>query len=183
MEEKNNVFGTVSIILGVLGLALIFCFVGIVPAVLSIIFGIICLVKKPNGTQKALSILGIVFSIIAFILLFFVGSFFSFLGNSNNTNSSGPQQQVTTKAKLEAVDLKIIEEQYSNYITGTIINTTGKEINYASIQINLYDESGAQIGTTADYISNLEIGGKWNFKAYLIEKGVTSYKVKEINYY
>ena len=67
------------------------------------------------------------------------------------------------------------------YIEGTIKNNTDKKYSYVQVTFNLYDESGAQIGTAIDNINNLEPNGTWKFKALGSEgKNVASYKFVEI---
>ena len=71
MNENENVFGIVSFVLSLLAVTNIFCCcVGVIPAIMSLIFGIIGLGRKPDFTQKVLSILGIIFSILSFVLIF-----------------------------------------------------------------------------------------------------------------
>lgn len=86
-------------------------------------------------------------------------------------------------AGLEATDVQIIEEDYSKYITGNIVNTTDKELGSVDISINLYDEAGNQIGNTYDITSNLAAGGNWNFKAIVVEENFSTYEIVDITYY
>jgi hypothetical protein len=51
-------------------------------------------------------------------------------------------------------------------ILGTVINKRSTTLTYAQITFNLYDKSGAQIGTAMANINGLEPNGKWNFRAY-----------------
>ena len=66
-------------------------------------------------------------------------------------------------------------------ITGTVVNRTGKKLKYAQIQYNLYDASGAQIGSALANINGLEPGGRWNFKAIGVGKGVKTFKFSEMS--
>jgi hypothetical protein len=50
-------------------------------------------------------------------------------------------------------------------VTGTVINRRNKTLTYVQIIFNLYDESGAQVGTALANTNNLEAGGRWNFTA------------------
>jgi hypothetical protein len=61
--------------------------------------------------------------------------------------------------------------KFSGEITGTVVNRRNRALKYAQITFNLYDDSGAQIGTAlANIISGLEAGGRWNFKAITLMK-------------
>lgn len=66
-------------------------------------------------------------------------------------------------------------------ITGTITNNSDHSFNYLQVEINLYDSSGSQIGSSIDNISNLEPHRSWNFSAIITVKHVDSYKIVKIN--
>jgi hypothetical protein len=67
------------------------------------------------------------------------------------------------------------------YIAGSIKNNAGKTYSYVQVTINLYDTSGAQVGSTLANVNNLEPGGIWKFKAVVINADdATNFKVKEI---
>jgi hypothetical protein len=53
---------------------------------------------------------------------------------------------------LQVVDSTTVVKNYTRYITGTVKNNTAKEYSYVEIKIILYDESGAQVGSTFDNI-------------------------------
>lgn len=85
-----------------------------------------------------------------------------------------------------ASDLQLVESHVENgdygtkYIVGSVKNNGGKTYKYVQVTINLYDNSGAQVGSTLANVNNLEPGGTWKFKAMWLEKDATNYKVKEI---
>lgn len=66
------------------------------------------------------------------------------------------------------------------YVVGVIKNNSNKKYSYVQVEINLYDESGAQVGSTLDNLNNLEPGGTWKFKAIVIEDEATEAKVAGI---
>jgi len=68
-------------------------------------------------------------------------------------------------------------------VVGHVKNNAAKTFRSVKININLYDETGAQVGSTMDIVSNLEPGAVWTFKAFTsVGPGrVTAYKVKEIS--
>jgi len=66
-------------------------------------------------------------------------------------------------------------------VVGTVKNNTDKEYSYVQVEINLYDDSGAQVGSTLDNTNNLEPGGTWKFKAVIMEDNATKYRIKDIS--
>jgi hypothetical protein len=71
--------------------------------------------------------------------------------------------------------------QFGGEITGTVINRSTRKLNYAEITFNLYDQSGAQVGTAVDNIRGLEPGGRWNFKATTFGTDFSGYKINELS--
>src|SRR5262249_47489124 len=69
---------------------------------------------------------------------------------------------------------------FSIQITGRVVNRRDRKLSYAQITFNLYDASGAQVGTALANINGLEPGGRWNFKAVGLEKAAT-YKFSELS--
>lgn len=67
-EEKKTYLGTASLVLGIIASFSSPIFIGIIPAIMSLTFGAVCLTKKPNATQKAFSIAGILLSILGLVL-------------------------------------------------------------------------------------------------------------------
>lgn len=66
-------------------------------------------------------------------------------------------------------------------ITGEIVNRRKRKLGYAQISFNLYDASGAQVGTALANINGLEPGGKWKFKATTFGTDFTTYKFSELS--
>lgn len=71
--------------------------------------------------------------------------------------------------------------QFDGEITGTVINRRTRKLNYAQITFNLYDQSGAQVGSAVANINGLEPGGKWNFKATTFGTDFSTYKINELS--
>lgn len=69
----------------------------------------------------------------------------------------------------------------SREITGTVVNSRSRKLSYAQIQFNLYDESGAQVGTALANINGLESGSRWNFTASTFGKQFSTYKFSELS--
>ncbi|QJW47858.1 zinc ribbon domain-containing protein [bacterium BFN5] len=131
--------------------------------------------KMSTKKQGCFGCLGLI------ILLIVIGTIF---GNSSKTsqptsNSSTTQSQA--KADLELVEHKAINEGSLSYVTGTVKNNTKKNYGYVQVEVNLYDESDAQVGSTLANTNNLEPGGVWKFKALVMQKGNYKYKIKNIS--
>lgn len=66
------------------------------------------------------------------------------------------------------------------YVKGTVVNKGNHNFAYVQVEINLYDSSGNQLGSTMANVNNLEPLGRWNFKAAVAEEHVARYKVVNI---
>lgn len=64
-------------------------------------------------------------------------------------------------------------------ITGSIVNRSGKDLRYASVKYNLYDESGALVGNAIDTVTGLEDGATWKFEATAF-KEFSKYRVDRL---
>ena len=65
-------------------------------------------------------------------------------------------------------------------VVGTAKNNTKKQYAYVQVEFNLYDDTGAQVGSTIANINNFEAGGTWNFEAPVLETRATQAKLKGI---
>jgi hypothetical protein len=72
-------------------------------------------------------------------------------------------------------------DEFSITITGTVVNRSPHKLAYAQITFNVYDGSGAQVGTALANINGLEPGGRWNFTAVALESNGTTYKFSELS--
>lgn len=66
-------------------------------------------------------------------------------------------------------------------ICGTVLNNSANTYSLVSLDINLYDESGALIGNTYDSIRNLDAGKQWKFET-LLTVNATGYSIKVKGY-
>ena len=71
--------------------------------------------------------------------------------------------------------------EFGGEITGTVVNRRNRKLSYAQIQFNLYDKSGAQVGSALANINGLEAGGKWKFKATTFGVDFSTYKINELS--
>ena len=123
--------------------------------------------ENKNKTGCILAVLGIIILIIVFSS---VGS---------DTTTTNDNEMIETTEEFTLVDSQGTYDGYGYYVTGTIVNNTNKQYTYVQVTFNLYDSSGAQIGTALDNINYLEANGTWKFSAIGIADAA-SYKLAEI---
>jgi hypothetical protein len=64
---------------------------------------------------------------------------------------------------------------------GTVKNNSPKTYSYAQVEFNLYDNSGAQVGSTSANVNNLEPNRKWKFKAIIYVDNASSAELKGVS--
>lgn len=72
------------------------------------------------------------------------------------------------KLSVSDENISIDHNEYIGYtvtITGTIENTTGKDLSYISVEYKIYDSSNAIIGTALANANNIGKGETWRFEA------------------
>lgn len=132
----------------------------------------------PNcGKKQGNPIIAAIVIILAIIII--VG----IVGSEPSTTVDPVTGQTITKEKftLESHSGAYDEAGFAFYIEGTIKNNTDKTYSYAQVTFNVYDETGAQVGTAIDNINNLEPNGTWKYKAMAMTSDkIASYKFVEI---
>nr|DAZ17151.1 MAG TPA: Protein of unknown function (DUF3426) [Caudoviricetes sp.] len=135
---------------------------------------------------------GCLTAIVVIVALGIVGAALSQGGSKGSDSSAvtaGTSQAASTTAsvagnkwddKFEVKDLALNGSGIDAKVTGSIVNKTDKEYGYLQVEINLYDDSGAQIGSTLANVNNLEAKGTWKFEAYTMKEGVKSVKLKDV---
>jgi hypothetical protein len=82
--------------------------------------------------------------------------------------------------KARAVSVLGVERKV--VITGTVVNRRPQEAKHITLKFYLYDESGAQVGTTTALIDALEANGRWNFSTLGFARGnVKTYRVARLS--
>ena len=61
------------------------------------------------------------------------------------------------------------DEYGTRTITGIVENRTGHRVGYAQISFNLFDRSGAQVGSAWATVTPLAAGDRWRFRAVTFE--------------
>ena len=123
--------------------------------------------------KAGLGCLGVM--VVGIVLLFGL----AFLGGLFRSSSRAP-----TKPSLEVLDYRWAVEEYgTHYIVGTVQNNSDRQYSYVSVEFNIYDGQGNQVGSTLDNVNNLEPHGTWKFKALVSEKEATAFRLKGVNGY
>jgi len=120
--------------------------------------------------------------LLAIVVVGMIMSISSTAPSSTPSNSSGvPRATAIPKKGLTLVRYDWKTGEYGNrFIAGTVKNESTKQYSYAQVEFNLYDDSGAQVGSALANISNLEAGSTWNFEAIVLEDKATKAKFKEL---
>jgi hypothetical protein len=155
-------------------------------------------INKSSGVVVVLVILGcvVIFIILAAVIAAFV------FGMAGSVTSAGTQSVQSVPPVMAAVttiasqsvsnnprwgDLEVEDWGWTTgdygirYLTGTVKNLGSRKYSYAQIEFNVYDESGAQVGSTFDNINNLEPHGTWKFKALVLEDDAARARLKDIS--
>jgi hypothetical protein len=124
-----------------------------------------CGAKVPAKFSVIKLIGGLVFGGIA--LLFFMVD----KPGTGITSQAGEAAAASKSAvqALTATNVAFTKSKSGNrMVTGTLLNTTGKKLSYVQVEINLFDGSGTQVGSTLTNVSNLDPGVSWNFEAVVL---------------
>jgi len=105
---------------------------------------------------------------------------------SSNTTASGSSPNANgydgADSQPKVLNWKLTTGDFgTKFITGQIHNQAETKYRFVSIEFNLYDRKGVRVGSATDMITNLEPNTKWNFKALVLDKNVTSAKLEEVN--
>lgn len=118
--------------------------------------------------------------IISFILIIVVIVVIGGIAGGNKGTIPTTSTQENERFSL-VTDNKTTDSIGTTYIEGEIKNNTDKSYSYVQVTFNLFDESGAQLGTAVANINNLEANGTWKYRAIgLVSQKVASYKLAEI---
>ena len=106
-------------------------------------------------------------------MFFFVAvvTFFSLRAYRATVKLFAPTPPPVTNARGEyrenglMVIVPYIVRTPDGYLTGDVVNETRQDRGFVMIQVNIYDASGAQVGTAFDSVNNLKAGGTWRFRA------------------
>ena len=95
-QKKNGVIGVLALVFGIIGMLSSCAVVGILPAIIGVIFGIIGIATK---NRKGMSIAGLVCGCIG-VFIFVIA--FSLIGDSGSSNSSNVEESTQIVSEIES---------------------------------------------------------------------------------
>ena len=95
-QKKNGVIGVLALVFGIIGMLSSCAVVGILPAIIGVIFGIIGIATK---NRKGMSIAGLVCGCIG-VFIFVIA--FSLMGDSDSSNSSNVEESTQIVSEIES---------------------------------------------------------------------------------
>lgn len=139
--------------------------------------------SEKNNSETGNDAMILLFCFLGVVLFFVVGYFFK-PNVPESIKSNTDVVQTNPETGIEIVEHDWCRCGYrERCICGSVLNDTDKDARFVSVEINLYDESGAQIDSVLPSVSNLEARGKWNFERVIYDYRVVSYKIKKVNHY
>jgi len=84
--------------------------------------------------------------------------------------------------------LKLLEWEWetadsSRRIVGLVTNNSDKDFRHVGVTFGLYDDDGAKVGTTTDWIGGLASHQVWKFRAEVFRSGPLKASLEEITKY
>ena len=101
----------------------------------------------------------------------------NYITDSQDKSISEPTNR---QENLEIIESHPFNDGSVRYVVGTVKNNSNKQYRYVQVEINLYDKSGAQVGSTMSNVNNLEAHGTWKFKAIILEDNAKKFLVKGV---
>lgn len=115
------------------------------------------------------------FGIVFFGLIF---ALFLMADKPGSPVTSAAGRVATAVSALQVNDLNLKKSEFDTVVvTGKLVNTAGKKLGYVQVELNLFDSTGTQIGSTLANVNNLESGLTWSFEAPVMERRTRSVKV------
>lgn len=103
--------------------------------------------------------------------------------SATSTNPAPPTPtRLAAKIGFRVSDIKLEKTTDSTlvYVVGTVKNTSGKKKFGVKVELDLFDGSGKQTGTTSDYQGVIEPKAEWRFKAIVVDSKAVSAKLASI---
>jgi len=114
--------------------------------------------------------------------LWLIGTMAGHQPPASTTTSTAPPAEPSRDA-LEVIEYhKSFDEEYGSVVVGTVKNNTDKQYSYVQVEVNLYDASGNQVGSTMANVNNLEPFGTWKFKAPISQGRIAqNFRIKDVS--
>ena len=97
------------------------------------------------------------------------------------TGNTWKETIVVNRSNFSVSDLAKQAKFGVRTITGTVTNNTFRSYTHVQIEISLYDQTGALVGSTVDDVNNLSPNSQWKFSAPVLgAEDAVHFKVEEI---
>ena len=63
---------------------------------------------------------------------------------------------------------------------GMLTNTSAQQKFGVKVHVDLFDNSGAKIGSTTDYANSIDPGKAWQFRALVVDRGAVKAELKDV---
>lgn len=133
--KKSNGLGTASLVLGIIGVLLSCVFIGVVPAIIGLILGIVGLCKKDKS--KGTAIAGTVCSAIGVVIFLIV---IASAGNATQENKAEKVGEI----EVEEAEKPQEEEKSNIFNVGDVVETEGLRITFISSETYFSDNQFIQ---------------------------------------
>lgn len=98
-------------------------------------------------------------------------------------NAEKPKTIAAAKPDLEVLEHHSESSEFARYVVGVVRNNSTHTYSYVQVSINLYDGSGAIVGSTLANMNSLEPSQKWKFKAIVTEESAVRSQIKDVTGY
>lgn len=129
---------------------------------------------KKKGLGFVVGCIALLFGLLAVVIVMTV------ITDSSSLSGITSQENEQKKTSVTVRNIKSDGNSVSSWITGEVVSQSSVHLERLQIQFNLYDSSGAKVGTATDHISDLEPGGVWRFKATVWEASTKKYVLDQV---
>jgi len=104
------------------------------------------------------------------------------VGTTNTSIKAPPDPQSAAQTDLEVSGINLEKTAGTSlvYAIGTVKNPSNRQRFGVKLELALLDTAGQKIGTATDYRQVLEPGGKWGFKALVVDTKAVSARLESI---
>ena len=167
-EKRQSALGVASMVLGIIAIVISFApFINIVIlplAIISILFGILTLIRR--SVKKSFAISGIILSIIAIVIAFSITLFAITMTERSGRELERIARESKERKKYEVTNVELKVDETSTKVTGKIKNLSGEKKDLVVVSIPVVDkETGPTIIDLFSVSRNLNINGVWEFEA------------------
>lgn len=167
-EKRQSALGVASMVLGIIAIVISFApFINIVIlplAIISILFGILTLIRR--SVKKSFAISGIILSIIAIVIAFSITLFAITMTERSGRELERIARESKERKKYEVTNVELKVDETSTKVTGKIKNLSGEKKDLVVVSIPVVDkETGKTIIDLFSVSRNLNINGVWEFEA------------------